>query len=147
MYLHRRLPEAEEHLRHALTVLEFVEGKVNLNCRGQGQLEVDIKQDLAKLLLRVDRDEEAGTVIQRLAEVGPLIQRLRELAAMAWADPLMRVDALDLAVDFQFKMGDVEQAKKDMEVLPSEPISHPPSRDSRHPDPTVHLHHKPQPAS
>ncbi|KAJ1491235.1 hypothetical protein T484DRAFT_1743128, partial [Baffinella frigidus] len=83
-YIHNRMPEAEELLRHALSVLDFVEGQ-------DETLERDIKHELAKVLLQTDRYEEAG----------PLIQRLCELAERAGADPFNMVVTLQLAVRFQ----------------------------------------------
>ena len=121
-----RMPEAEELLRHALSVLDYVEG-------GDRALESDIKHDLATLLLQTDRHEEAG----------PLIQRLRELAKRAGALPDETVRALKLAVDFQVLRGDNAQAWTEIQVLSSEPISTPPPRDSRKSDPISHLRHQP----
>jgi len=128
-FMRGRMQEAEELLRHALSVLDFVEGK-------DETLERDINVELAKLLMQTDRYEEAG----------PLIQRLRELAERASADPFERVEAAWFAVGFQLRRGDAEQARTEMQVLPSGPISHPPPNDSRNPDPTPHLRHSPQPA-
>jgi len=129
LYMRGRMQEAEELLRHALSVLDFVEGK-------DETFERDIKKELATVLMLTDRYEEAG----------PLIPRLRKLAERAWADPFERVQALDFAVRFQLSRADVEQALTEMQVLPSDPISHPPRSDSRNPDPTSHLRHKPQPS-
>mmetsp|Transcript_56249 Transcript_56249/g.134279 ORF Transcript_56249/g.134279 Transcript_56249/m.134279 type:complete len:456 (+) Transcript_56249:672-2039(+) len=99
-YTLKRMTEAEELLRHALSVLDFVEGQ-------DETLERDIKHELAKVLLQTDRYEEAG----------PLIQRLCELAERAGADPFNMVVTLQLAVRFQVRMGDVAQAAKDMQAL------------------------------
>ena len=109
-YFRGRKQGAEELLRHALAVLDFVEGGEG------GTLEREIKTELSKVLLQTDRYTEAGQ----------LIQRLRELAEKAGADPLRRVEALDLAVELQWRRGGVDQAAKEMQVLPSDPIFHPP---------------------
>ena len=123
-----RMQEAEELLRHALGVVEFVEG----DCES---LEADVNTDLVRVLMATDRYEEAG----------PLIQRLRELAERASAEPFAMVKALEFAVYFQVRRSDVEQASNAMQVLPSDPISHPHVRDYWNPDLTSHLQ-KPQPA-
>ena len=130
LHLHRRLQEAEELFRHALAVVEFVEDE-----RETIWLERDIKLGLVTVLLRTDRYEEAG----------PLSQRLCELAKRSDANPFHMVEALQLVVRLQMRRGDVEQATKDVQVLPSDPISHPPARDFRSKDPTSQLRHKPQP--
>ena len=108
--IRERMQEAEDLLRHALSVLDFVGDD-----KGD-TLERDINTDLSKVLLQTDRYEEAG----------PLIQRLRELAERASADPFEKVAALDFAVRCEVRRGDVEQAWKEMQVLPSDPISYPP---------------------
>ncbi|KAJ1491234.1 hypothetical protein T484DRAFT_1743127 [Baffinella frigidus] len=111
-YIHKRMPEAAELLRHALSVLDFVEGQ-------DETLERNIKDELAKVFLHTGRYEEAG----------PLIQRVHELAEMAGADPLEMVMALELAVGLQMRMGNGAQAAKDMQVLPARPrLSPPPER-------------------
>ena len=127
--MHKPMQGAEDLLRHALTVLDFIEG-------GEGEtLERGIKTDLSKVLLQTGRYEEAGQ----------LIQRLRELAERAGADPLERVEALELAVKLQVRRGDIVQAAKELLVLPSDPISHSPS-DSQNRYPNSHPHYQPQPA-
>ena len=127
-YFRERVQEAEDLLRHALTVVDFVEGE-------RMPLEIGIKNELAKVLLREGRHEEAG----------PLVQRLRELAKRAGADPVEMVWALHLAVEVQARRGDDAQAWTAMQVLPPYPISHPPARGSWNPDPTSHLRHTPHP--
>jgi hypothetical protein len=80
-YMRGRLQEAEKLLRHALTVVGFVEGKSE-------SIERDIKVALAKVLMQTGCDEEAG----------PLIQRLRVLARRACDDPLGMVATLELGM-------------------------------------------------
>jgi tetratricopeptide (TPR) repeat protein len=128
LHIRGRTQEAEELLRHALSVLDFVEGK-------DETLERRVKTDLSNVLLQTNRYEEAG----------PLIQRLRDLAERASADPLDMVTTLELAVTFQLRREDVEQAWTGMQVLLSDPIFQPPPSDSRNPDPTSHLRHNPNP--
>jgi len=129
LYMRGRLQEAEELLRHALSVLDFVDGK-------DETFERDIKGELSNVLMQTGHYEEAG----------PLSQRLRELAERASADPFERVEALKLAVDLQVAMGVVEQARTEMQVQPEDPISHPLSSDSRNQNSASHLRHTPQPA-
>jgi tetratricopeptide (TPR) repeat protein len=109
LYMRGRLQEAEELFRHALSVLNFVEGNDEF-------LERQSKVELAKVLLQTDRYEEAG----------PLIQRIREFAERASAGPFQRAEALLFAVRFQALRGDSAQALAEMQVQPSDPISHPP---------------------
>ena len=108
-----RSEEFEEWVRHALTVVAFVENKSE-----RERLELEATSDLARFLLETDRYEEAG----------PLIQRWRELAT----DSEAMIRALASAVHFQARRGDVEQAKKEMKV-PSDP----PVLESRNPDPSA----------
>ncbi|KAJ1474487.1 hypothetical protein T484DRAFT_1832246 [Baffinella frigidus] len=92
-----RTAEAEELLRHAWTVLEFVEDPFE-----RGGMDNDISFDLSALLLGTERYEDAG----------PLIRHLREVAG-ARADydtRLHMVHAVALAVRFQARRGDVKQA-------------------------------------
>jgi hypothetical protein len=128
IYMRGRMQEGEELLRHALSVLDFVEGK-NEN------LEREITQELAKVLLHTDRYKEAEPLV--------LIQRLCELAEEAGAHPLDRVEALELAVELQVARGDSAQAWPELQVLPSDPISHFTPSDSRKPDLISHLSHTP----
>ena len=98
-----RAAEAEELLRHAWTVLEFVEDPFE-----RGGMDNDLSFDLAGLLLGTARFEDAG----------PLIRHLREVAG-ARADydaRLHTVHAVALAVRFQARRGDVKQAVAEMEV-------------------------------
>jgi hypothetical protein len=104
-FLRRRSQEAEELFRHALTVVDFVEGDE------VETFERDISLELAKMLMTTGREEEAG----------PLIQRLRELAGTAGAAPLDTVVALQLAVAFQTKRGTREETAQEIQVLPSDP--------------------------
>jgi len=133
LFMHVRNEEAEVLLRNALTVFELLD---NFVCGAGETLERDIKVDLAKAWMSTGRKEEAG----------PLIQRLHELAKRAGADPIETVEALLLAVRFQAGTAGVDQAWKEMQVLPSDPISHPPPHHPRTLDPTSHRRHKPQPA-
>jgi tetratricopeptide (TPR) repeat protein len=137
LYLRGNEEGAEGLLRHALSVLDFVE-IVEFVEGGYERttLEKEVKGELAKMLVSTDRHEEAG----------PLIQRLRELAGRAGSDPLEMVEALGLAVNFQVGRRDRAQAWAEMQVLPSDPISHPLLIVSRNQDPTSRLHHKLQPA-
>jgi len=125
LYMRGRMQEAEELFRHALSVLDFFEGK-------DETLERNIKVELAKVSLQTNRYEEAGQ----------LIQRIRELAKRAGAFPDETVVALKLAVHVQAARGDLEEAWTEMQVLPSDPIAHPPPpRDSWNSDPISHLRH------
>ena len=110
-----RSEEFEEWVRHALTVVAFVENKSE-----RDKLELEATNDLARFLLETDRYEEAG----------PLIERWRELATTD-SDNMIR--ALASAVYFQARRGDVEQAKKEMKVVPS----YPPLLESRNSDPSA----------
>ena len=83
--------QAEELFRHALSVLDYVEGP-------KEPLERDIKQELVKVLMQTGRHEEAW----------PLIQCLRELAVRASCDPLDMVTALQLTMIFHETRGDRE---------------------------------------
>ena len=105
------MKEAEDWFRHALTVVAFVENKSE-----RERLELEATSDLARFLLETDHYEEAGR----------LIQRWRELATDSEA--VIRV--LASAVHFQARRGGVEQAKKEMKVVPADP----PVLESRNPD-------------
>ena len=107
--MQRRTAEAEELLRHAWTVLEFVEDPSE-----RGDMDNDISWDLAGLLLGTERFEDAG----------PLIRHLREVAG-ARADydtRLHTVHAVALAVRFEVRRGDVKQAVAEMQVSPPPPL-------------------------
>ena len=110
-FMRGRREEAVGLVRHALTVVAFVENKSE-----RERLELEATSDVARFLLETDRYEEAG----------PLIQRWRELAT----DSEAMIRALATAVHFQARRGDVEQAKKEMKVVPPDP----PVLESRNPD-------------
>jgi hypothetical protein len=122
-----------------LTVSEFIYDAFQREI-----LEMNVPQALAQRLLCSDRFGEAG----------PLIERLRELAAAA------TIKGLAFSVHSEATRGgfagDFEPAAREMQVLPprkrevalypqvafnlppqdaSDPISHPPARDSCNPDP------------
>ena len=101
-----RMQEAEDLFRVALSAVDFIEDIPNFP---RALLARDVNMELAKLLLKTDRFEDAG----------PSVQNLFDLSE-AEPDPRNAVhfEARKLVVEFHFRRGDIDEADKE-EVLPS----------------------------
>ena len=106
-----RTQEAEDFFRVSLSAVDFIEDLPNLPCAiPRAILAKDINLELARLLLTTDRFEDAG----------PFVQNLHALSE-AEPDPKndVHLEVVQLAVEFHLRRGDIEQADKEEEVLPS----------------------------
>ena len=112
-------------LRHALTVVEFIENESK-----REQLELEATVALAKWLLGTGQYEEAGPLIQRWRKLVTDSDRLLVREGRA-TDAAAMIGVLASAVHFQAVRGDVERAKKEMKVLPCRSLSSSSSQPTR----------------